>query len=59
MMVPPGDGRSASATVDRTMRWFRRRLTRSKALRLSAVRSHDCGWDGLPGYCAGERRPAA
>lgn len=59
MMVPPGEGRSVSAKVDRSMRWFRRRLARSKALRLATVHPHDCGWDGLPGHCAGQRRPAA
>ena len=36
----------------------RRRLARSEALRLAAVRPH-CGWDGLPGRCAGQHRPAA
>jgi hypothetical protein len=59
MMVSPGDARSLPAKVDRAMRLLRRRLVRSKALRLAAVRSHDCGWDGLPGQCAGRRRPAA
>jgi len=41
----------------------RRRLRRSRALRLAAVHAHHCGcrcgWDGLPGRCAGRRRPAA
>jgi hypothetical protein len=36
----------------------RQRLARSEALRLAAVRPHHCGWDGLPGRCAGQRRPA-
>ncbi len=59
MMVPPGDGRSVSVKVERAMRRLRRRLERSKALRLAAVHAHQCGWDELPGHCAGQRRPAA
>jgi hypothetical protein len=41
----------------------RRRLARSRSLRLAAIHAHQCGcrsgWDGLPGRCAGQRRPAA
>ena len=37
----------------------RRRLARSEALRLAAVRPHECGFGGLPGRGIGQRRPAA
>ncbi|HZU74034.1 MAG TPA: hypothetical protein VE990_14800 [Acidimicrobiales bacterium] len=61
MTVSPGGapGDSVSGKVDRAMRLLRRRLARSKALRLAAVHPHDCEWDGLPGQCAGQHRPAA
>jgi hypothetical protein len=59
MTVATGDAGSVSEKVDRAMRRLRRRLARSKALRLAALHPHDCEWDALPGRCAGRRRPAA
>jgi hypothetical protein len=60
MMVSPGDDRSVSAKADRAMARLRRRLARSRALRLAAAAPpHCCNWDGLPGHCTGQRRPAA